>query len=162
MSQKYSDLNQNYEIIQKENSNLKENLQKLFLQKYFNTFYTGGLLSQYIKEKALKEQNNKNIILHNLKKIIISINKRNKILDSIQYKNYFIKWTLISRILSMKAVTDEKKRKKRQKQRTKRKLEKNKSEKKFLLSTNISQNINIIDKNVINANISEKGKKEIF
>ena len=136
----------------------KENLQKLFLQKYFNTFYTGGLLSQYIKEKALKEQNNKNIILHNLKKIIISINKRNKILDSIQYKNYFIKWTLISRILSMKAVTDEKKRKKRQKQRTKRKLEKNKSEKKFLLSTNISQNINIIDKNVINANISEKGK----
>ena len=72
-----------------------------------------------IKIKKLTEENNilsNNIILHNLKKIIISINKRNKILDSIQYKNYFIKWTLISRILSMKAVTDEKKRKKRQKQ----------------------------------------------
>ena len=139
----------------------KQNKEKLNLQKYFNAFYTEGILAQYIKEKAQNEQNKKNIILQNLKKLIISINKRNNIYNSIQYKNYFIKWTLISRILSMKAVTDEKKRKKRQKQRTKRKIEKNKSAKKLFLSTCISQNINILDKNIINTNISEKDKNII-
>jgi hypothetical protein len=62
----------------------------------------------------------------------------------------------------MKAVTDEKKRKKRQKQRTKRKLDKNKSANKFLLSSSMSQKINL-DKNIINTYYKDKSvvqKKE--
>ena len=61
----------------------------------------------------------------------------------------------MSKILSMKAVTDEKKRKKRQKQRTKRKLDKNKSANKFILSSSMSQKINL-DKNILNTYYKEK------
>ena len=132
----------------------KENF--IDLKKNFNEFYIKGILSKNIQNNT---QNKKNEILKNLKKIILAINQRNNLLNSLQYKNYFIKWTLVTRILSMKAVTDEKKRKKRQKQRTKRKIEKNKSEKKFLLSSSISQTINL-DKNSINTNIFRANKKK--
>ena len=138
----------------------KQKIEKLNLKQYFNSFHTKGILLQYIKETELNKQNKKEQILNNLKKSIISLNKRNILHNAIQYKNYFIKWTLVTRILSMKAVTDEKKRKKRQKQRTKRKIEKNKSEKKFLLSSSISQTINL-DKNSVSTNIYEKEKNPV-
>ena len=140
----------------------KEKINKINLKTYFKSFYNKSIISQFIEEKAQKEENKKKLILKNLKKIIISINKRNNTYKSIKYKNYFTKWTLISKILSMKAVTDEKKRKKRQKQRTKRKLDKNKSANKFLLSSSMSQKINL-DKNIINTYYKDKSlvqKKE--
>ena len=140
----------------------KEKINKMNLKTYFKSFYNKSIISQFIEDKARKEESKKNLILKNLKKIIISINKRNSTYKSIKYKNYFTKWTLISKILSMKAVTDEKKRKKRQKQRTKRKLDKNKSANKFLLSSSMSQKINL-DKNIINTYYKDKSlvqKKE--
>ena len=132
------------------------------LKTHFNSFYNKGIISQFIEEKVQKEENKKNLILKNLKKIIISLDKINSKYKSIKYKNCFTKWTLVSKILSMKAVTDEKKRKKRQKQRTKRKLDKNKSANKFLLSSSMSQKINL-DKNIINTYYKDKSvvqKKE--
>ena len=127
----------------------KDKMNKIILKSYFNSFYTKSIISKLIDEKNKDEENKKNKILKNLKKIIISLNKRNNIYNSIKYKNYFTRWILLSKILSMKAVTDEKKRKKRQKQRTKRKIEKNKSANKFILSSSMSQNMNL-DKNCIN------------
>ena len=63
----------------------------------------------------------------------------------------------------MKAVTDEKKRKKRQKQRIKRKLEKTKSANKLFFSSCTSQSTNIDKNNSINTIFKEKNltkKKE--
>ena len=140
----------------------KEKINKMNLKTHFNSFYNKGIISQFIEEKVQKEENKKNLILKNLKKIIISLDKINSKYKSIKYKNCFTKWTLVSKILSMKAVTDEKKRKKRQKQRTKRKLDKNKSANKFLLSSSMSQKINL-DKNIINTYYKDKNvvqKKE--
>ena len=50
-------------------------------------------------------------------------------------RDCFDKWSLFSKILGMKAVTDEKKRKKRQKQRMKKKIE-NKSANQYLTNNN--------------------------
>ena len=133
----------------------KEKINKMNLKSYFKSFYNKGIIFKLIDEKALNEENKKKLILNNLKKIIISVNNRNSIFKKIKYKSYFTKWTLMSKILSMKAVTDEKKRKKRQKQRTKRKLDKNKSANKFILSSSMSQKINL-DKNILNTYYKEK------
>ena len=128
------------------------------LKFYFNSFYNKSLLSEFTEEKAKLEESKKLLILKKLKRIITSIDKRKNIYIKIKYKNCFTKWALMSRILSMKAVTDEKKRKKRMKQRTKRKMEKNKSMNKFMLSSSMSQQINL-DKNIINTYYKEKTNK---
>ena len=112
----------------------KEKINKMKLKFYLKEFYTKGIISKIIEEKNKNDENNKNIKLKSLKKIINSLDSRNNMFNSIKIKNYFSKWTLLSRILSMKAVTDEKKRKKRQKQRIKRKLEKTKSANKLFFS----------------------------
>ena len=145
----------------------KEKINKMILKTHFKSFYNKGIISQFIKEKTQKEENKNNLILINLKKIITSVDKRNNSYKNIKYKNCFKKWTLISKILSMKAVTDEKKRKKRQKQRTKRKLDKNKSANKFLLSSSMSQKINLDkntyykDKTLVQKKDKEKDKEKI-
>ena len=66
-------------------------------------------------------------------------------------RDCFDKWNLMSKILGMKAITDEKKRKKRQKQRMKKKIE-NKSANKYISN---SYNLNI-GKNNINFVNKEK------
>ena len=136
----------------------KEKINKMSLKFYFNSFYNKSLLSEFTEEKAKLEESKKLLILKKLKRIITSIDKRKNIYIKIKYKNCFTKWALMSRILSMKAVTDEKKRKKRMKQRTKRKMEKNKSMNKFMLSSSMSQQINL-DKNIINTYYKEKTNK---
>ena len=55
LSQKYADLNQNYELMQKENGNLKENLQKI---EYENKTSLDNLINEKNKEiNSIKENN---------------------------------------------------------------------------------------------------------
>ena len=142
----------------------KEKINKMKLKYYFKSFYTKIIFSKLIEEKSKIIEDKKNTNLKKLKKIITSIEARNNKYISLQYKNYFIKWKLTSKILSMKAVVDEKKRKKRQKQRTKRKIEKKKSVNKLFLSSSISQsqNVNSEKNSSINTLFKEKiiGKKK--
>ena len=60
-----------------------------------------------------------------LKKVINKIENKSKNYDSIKFRNSFVKWNLMSKIICMKTLADEKKRKKRQKQRLKKKLNNN-------------------------------------
>ena len=142
----------------------KEKINKMKLKYYFKSFYNKIFFSKLIEEKSKIIEDKKNTNLKILKKIITSIEARNNKFLSLQYKNYFIKWKLTSKILSMKAVVDEKKRKKRQKQRTKRKIEKKKSVNKLFLSSSISQsqNVNSEKNSSINTLFKEKiiGKKK--
>ena len=142
----------------------KEKTTKINLKYYFKSFHTKIIFSKLIEEKAKIIEDKKNSNLKYLKKIITSLETKNNNYKSLQYKNYFIKWKLISKILSMKAVVDEKKRKKRQKQRTKRKIEKKKSINKLFLSSSISQsqNVNSEKNSSINTLFKEKiiGKKK--
>ena len=127
----------------------KEKITKIYLKQYLTQFHTKIIISKLIEENAKLLENKNSEKLSNLKKIIISLDSQYKKNKSSQYKNIFTKWYLISKILSMKAVTDEKKRKKRQKQRTKRKIEKNKSMNKLFISTSLSQSQTAnLDKNI--------------
>ena len=123
----------------------KENKHKSLIKRYFHKFYDNGIISQ------LNEENNENIklinrkILNNLKKLIISVEHRKNKYYKIKLTNIFEKWNILSKMLAMKAVTDEKKRKKRQKQRTKKKIEKNKSANKYY-----SYNTGVKDKETFN------------
>ena len=135
----------------------KEKITKIYLKQYLNKFHTKIILARLIDENTKHLENKKINKLSNLKKLIISFDSQNKKNTSSQYKNIFTKWYLISKILSMKAVTDEKKRKKRQKQRTKRKIEKNKSMNKLFISTSLSQSQTAnLDKNSICTTYKEK------
>jgi len=138
----------------------KENKHKSLIKRYFHKFYDNGIISQ------LNEENNQNIklinenILNNFKKVIISVDYRKNKYYKIKLTNIFEKWNILSKMLAMKAVTDEKKRKKRQKQRTKKKIEKNKSANKYYSYNTGNFNLNI-EKN--NINILNKVKdKETF
>ena len=129
----------------------KEKTYKVFMKSYFFKFYYKGIISNlieqnnnYIKDK-IKENNEK------IKNLIISIDHRKDKHNFLIIRDCFDKWNLFSKLLSMKAITDEKKRKKRQKQRMKKKIE-NKSANKYLSKSNNilhlgkNNNINIINK----------------
>jgi hypothetical protein len=129
----------------------KEKTYKVFMKSYFFKFYYKGIISNlieennnYIKDK-IKENNEK------IKNLIISIDHRKDKHNFLIIRDCFDKWNLFSKLLSMKAITDEKKRKKRQKQRMKKKIE-NKSANKYLSNSNNilhlgkNNNINIINK----------------
>ena len=85
-----------------------------------------------------------------MNKLIKSIEQRKDKHNYLIIRDCFDKWNLFSKILSMKAVTDEKKRKKRQKQRMKKKNEK--SLNKYMANGNNilhigkSNSVNIINK----------------
>ena len=139
----------------------KERRNKLFLKICFQKFYYKGINSQ------LYEENNENLKLmkekklNNLKKAIISIECRKINFFNIKLRNIFDKWNIISKLLAMKAVTDEKKRKKRQKQRTKKKIEKNRSANKYLSNSNSISTFHF-EKNNINIFNKDNKDKEIF
>ena len=98
----------------------KEKITKIYLKQYLAQFHTKIMISKLIEENTKLLENKKIQKLSNLKKIIISIYSQYKKNKSSQYKNIFTKWYLISKILSMKAVTDEKNRKKMQKEKWKK------------------------------------------
>lgn len=99
----------------------KENKVKSLIKRYFHKFYDKGIISQ------LNEENNQNIklingkILNNLKKLILSVELRKNKYYKIKLTNIFEKWNILSKMLAMKAVTDEKKRKKGKNRELKRK-----------------------------------------
>ena len=100
--------------------------------------------------------------MNNFKKLIISIENHKNKYNFLKLKNCFERWTLMAKILAMKAITDEKKRKKRQKQRTKKKIEKNKSANKYL-SNSVSNKIIKIEKhNIITCNKEKEKEKDVF
>ena len=132
-------------VINKEKSN------KAIMKSYFNKFYYKGKICSLIEEnnKYIKDKNKENN--EKIKNIIISIDHRKDKHNFLIVRDCFDKWNLFSKILGMKAITDEKKRKKRQKQRMKKKIE-NKSANKYLTNNNHilhlgkNNNINIINK----------------
>ena len=78
LAQKFSDLNQNYEIIQKENSNLKENLQKI---EYEHKTSLDNLLNEKNKEiNSIKENN----FLENKKQLETMESDKNKIISDLE------------------------------------------------------------------------------
>ena len=150
----------NKEILNKDNilkkilTNLvinKEKSNKAIMKSYFNKFYYKGKICSLIEEnnKYIKDKNKENN--EKIKNTIISIDHRKDKHNFLIVRDCFDKWNLFSKILGMKAITDEKKRKKRQKQRMKKKIE-NKSANKYLTNNNHilhlgkNNNINIINK----------------
>ena len=80
LSQKYSDLSQNYEIIQKENLNLKENLQKI---EYEHKTSLDNLLNEKNKEiNSIKESNFK----ENKKQLELMETDKNKTISDLENK----------------------------------------------------------------------------
>jgi hypothetical protein len=134
----------------------KEKKNKFILKKYFDKFYYKGIISVLIDEKNEYIINKKKENNEKVKKLFIKIDHRKDKHNFLILRDCFDKWNLLSKILGMKAITDEKKRKKRQKQRMKKKIE-NKSANKYLTNNNNilnlakSHNINIInrDKDII-------------
>ncbi len=134
----------------------KEKENKLIIKSYFSKFYLKGIISHLIEEK------NKNIIDkktqndNKIRKLFTSMEQRKDKHNFLIKRDCFDKWILSSKILGMKAITDEKKRKKRQKQRMKKKTE-NKSANKYLVNSN-SSNLIHLGKNNINIINKEKEK----
>ena len=156
---KHKELQNRNNLIKEKLINLIKNKEKYyrnFIKSNFKKFYYNGIISYLFEEKNKNMQKENTKKLNNLKKSIISIENRANDSYIIKHKNCFNKWNLMSKLLSMKAITDEKKRKKRQKQRTKKKLEKNKSANKYLSNSNSNLNI---EKN--NINIYKEKDKEI-
>ena len=114
----------------------KEKTDKLNLQKYFYKFYYRGIVVD--KEKF----NNKNIIQMNrdnfgkITKFLVAIkNKIDKNNNNI-LREYFIKWHLYTKVLALKTLINERRRKKRQKQKLKKKSE-NEANNKYLTNNKI-------------------------
>jgi hypothetical protein len=159
---KYEEFKSRNNLIKEKLINLIKNKEKYyrnFIKSNFKKFYYNGIISCIIEEKNENMQREKTKKLNNLKKSIISIENRANNYFIKKHKNCFNKWKLISKFLTMKAFTDEKKRKKRQKQRTKKRLEKNKSANKYLSNSNNS--ISNIHNEKINTNIFREKDKEI-
>ena len=137
---------------------IKDKVNKFLLKSYFTKFYNNGIISQLIEEKNEMRKKEEKEKINRYKKIIISIENHKNKYNNLKLQNCFNKWYLMSKMLTMKAITDEKKRKKRQKQRTKKKIEKNKSANKYL-SNSSNKNMSI-EKKYINIFTKEKEKEK--
>ena len=127
----------------------KERAYKYNLKFHFYQFYYKGIMTNKEKTK------NNNIIeirkenYGKIKKLIDAIkNKKDKTNNKI-LKEYFIKWHLYTKVLSLKALINDKRRKKRQKQKMKKKNE-NETNNKYLANNKIlhfgKSNIYILNK----------------
>ena len=122
LSQKYSDLSQNYEIIQKENLNLKENLQKI---EYEHKTSLDNLLNEKNKEiNSIKENNFK----ENKKQLELMETDKNKTISDLENK--------ISQLQGLQGILDDATKNKTQLEEHKLKLEINQKdlEGKFAIS----------------------------
>ena len=140
----------------------KEKSNQSKLKSYFNKFYYKGIISELnenIEDYNKKEKFSK---MKDFKKLIISIENHKNKYNFLKIKNCFDRWTLMARMLAMKAVTDEKKRKKRQKQRTKKKIEKNKSANKYLCNSTNNKIINLEKNNIITYNKEKEKEKDVY
>ena len=119
LSLKYSDLNQNYEMIQKENLNLKENLQKI---EYEHKTSLDNLLNQKNKEINLIKENN---FKENKKQLELMESDKNKTISDLE-----------NRISQLQGILDDATKNKTQLEEHKLKLEINQKdlEGKFAIS----------------------------
>ena len=128
----------------------KENSYKSHLKTYFYKFYYKGIIFNIKQEKR-----NKNIICINkenyekIKKFLnILLKRRDKYFKNIK-REYFIKWHLYTKVIALKALINDKRRKKRQKQKLKKKNE-NEATNKYLANNKIlhfgKSNIYILNK----------------
>ena len=138
---------------------IKEKTNKFLIKSHFIKFYNNGIIFQFIEEKNEMRRKEEKEKINKFKKIIISIENHKNKYNVLKLRNCFDKWHLMSKMLAMKAITDEKKRKKRQKQRTKKKIEKNKSANKYLSNSNSNKNMSI-EKKYINIFTKEKEKEK--
>ena len=119
LSQKYSDLNQNYEILQKENLNLKENLQKI---EYEHKTSLDNLINEKNKEINLIKENN---FKENKKQLELMESDKNKTISDLE-----------NRISQLQGILDDATKNKTQLEEHKLKLEINQKdlEGKFAIS----------------------------
>ena len=119
LSLKYSDLNQNYEMIQKENLNLKENLQKI---EYEHKTSLDNLLNEKNKEINLIKENN---FKENKKQLELMESDKNKTISDLE-----------NRISQLQGILDDATKNKTQLEEHKLKLEINQKdlEGKFAIS----------------------------
>ena len=99
----------------------KENKYKSILRTYFNTFYYKGIIFNKNKERNIyvkKKQSYKKII-----NFLFALQKRRERYYKNMKREYFIKWHLITKVLALKALINDRRRKKKQKQKLKKKNE---------------------------------------
>ena len=101
----------------------KQNSYKSYLKKYFYQFYYKGIISSLNQEKRNKTININKDIYKKIKKFLnVLLKRRDKYLKNIK-REYFIKWHLYTKVIALKALINDKRRKKRQKQKLKKKNE---------------------------------------
>ena len=101
----------------------KENSIKSNLKKYFYQFYYKGIISNLNQEKRKNVVNINKDNYEKIKKFLnILLKRRDKYLKNIK-REYFIKWHLYTKVIALKALINDKRRKKRQKQKLKKKNE---------------------------------------
>ena len=107
----------------------KEASDKLELKAYFLKFYYKGI---FVNKKEIK---NKNIIeikkdnYGKIQKLLKTLQNKKKKNNENILREYFIKWHLYTKVLALKSLINDKRRKKRQKQKLKKKNENNTSNK---------------------------------
>ena len=95
----------------------KENSIKSNLKKYFYQFYYKGIISNLNQEKRKNVVNINKDNYEKIKKFLnILLKRRDKYLNNIK-REYFIKWHLYTKVIALKALINEKRRKKRQKKK---------------------------------------------
>ena len=127
----------------------KEKIYKANLRTYFHRFYYKGIIHKNNERNAniinIRKENYKKIC-----KLLILIEKRKERYYKNLKREYFIKWHLYTKVLALKGLINDKRRKKRQKQKLKKKNE-NEANNKYLNNNKIlhfgKSNIYILNKN---------------
>jgi hypothetical protein len=127
----------------------KENSYKSNLKTYFYKFYYKGIIFNLKQEKVNKKihigKENYGKIKNFLNALLMRRDRNNKNMK----REYFIKWHLYTKVLGLKALINDKRRKKRQKQKLKKKTE-NEATNKYLTNNKIlhfgKSNIYILNK----------------
>ena len=108
----------------------KERNFKSYLRKYFYMFYYRGIIAEKTNSKRKNIIKIKKDNYEKIKKLLfLVIIKKDKDNKNI-LREYFIKWHLFTKVLALKSLINEKRRKKRQKQKLKKKSE-NKDDNKY-------------------------------
>ena len=125
----------------------KEKTIKSKLKLYFNQFYYKGIIankSEIINKNIIEIKNENYGKIKKLLDVIIAKKDNRNIL-----REYFIKWHLLTKVIALKNLINDKRKKKRQKQKMKKKIE-NEANNKYLTNNKIlhfgKSNIYILNK----------------
>ena len=127
----------------------KENSYKSNLKTYFYKFYYKGIIFNLKQEKVNKKIHISKENYGKIKNFLNALLMRRDINNKNKKREYFIKWHLYAKVLGLKALINDKRRKKRQKQKLKKKTE-NEATNKYLTNNKIlhfgKSNIYILNK----------------